>query len=216
MNSVDNFYHIKKQINTNLKKNTELIVVTKSFDFEKINPIIKLGHLHFGENKVQEAISKWSTILKTNSDINLHLLGHLQSNKVSEAVSIFNFIHSLDSEKLAIKLKESENNVNRKLKYFIQVNLGNESQKYGIPSSDVRNFLNFCRNEVHLDVIGLMCIPPITNNPGNFFSQLKNLSTLNKLSDLSMGMTDDYLEAIKYGATFIRIGSGIFGKRFLS
>lgn len=216
MNSVDNFYHIKKQINTNLKKNTELIVVTKSFDFEKINPIIKLGHLHFGENKVQEAISKWSTILKTNSDINLHLLGHLQSNKVSEAVSIFNFIHSLDSEKLAIKLKESENNVKRKLKYFIQVNLGNESQKYGIPSSDVRNFLNFCRNEVHLDVIGLMCIPPITNNPGNFFSQLKNLSTLNKLSDLSMGMTDDYLEAIKYGATFIRIGSGIFGKRFLS
>lgn len=215
MNSVDNFYHIKKQINTNLN-NTELVVVTKSFDFEKINPILKLGHLHFGENKVQEAISKWSTILKTNSDINLHLLGHLQSNKVSEAVSIFNFIHSLDSEKLAIKLKESENNVNRKLKYFIQVNLGNESQKYGIPSSDVRNFLNFCRNEVHLDVIGLMCIPPITNNPGNFFSQLKNLSTLNKLSDLSMGMTDDYLEAIKYGATFIRIGSGIFGKRFLS
>lgn len=215
MNSVNNFYHIKKQISTNLN-NTELIVVTKSFDFEKINPILKLGHLHFGENKVQEAISKWSTILKTNSDINLHLLGHLQSNKVSEAVSIFNFIHSLDSEKLAIKLKESENNVNRKLKYFIQVNLGNESQKYGIPSSDVRNFLNFCRNEVHLDVIGLMCIPPITNNPGNFFSQLKNLSTLNKLSDLSMGMTDDYLEAIKYGATFIRIGSGIFGKRFLS
>ena len=215
MNSVDNFYHIKKQISTNLN-NTELIVVTKSFDFEKINPILKLGHLHFGENKVQEAISKWSTILKTNSDINLHLLGHLQSNKVSQAVSIFNFIHSLDSEKLAIKLKESENNVNRKLKYFIQVNLGNESQKYGIPSSDVRNFLNFCRNEVHLDVIGLMCIPPITNNPGNFFSQLKNLSTLNKLSDLSMGMTDDYLEAIKYGATFIRIGSGIFGKRFLS
>ena len=215
MNSVDNFYHIKEQISTNLN-NTELIVVTKSFDFEKINPILKLGHLHFGENKVQEAISKWSTILKTNSDINLHLLGHLQSNKVSEAVSIFNFIHSLDSEKLAIKLKESENNVNRKLKYFIQVNLGNESQKYGIPSSDVRNFLNFCRNEVHLDVIGLMCIPPITNNPGNFFSQLKNLSTLNKLSDLSMGMTDDYLEAIKYGATFIRIGSGIFGKRFLS
>ena len=215
MNSVDNFYHIKEQISTNLN-NTELIVVTKSFDFEKINPILKLGHLHFGENKVQEAISKWSKILKTNSDINLHLLGHLQSNKVSEAVSIFNFIHSLDSEKLAIKLKESENNVNRKLKYFIQVNLGNESQKYGIPSSDVRNFLNFCRNEVHLDVIGLMCIPPITNNPGNFFSQLKNLSTLNKLSDLSMGMTDDYLEAIKYGATFIRIGSGIFGKRFLS
>ena len=212
MNSVDNFYHIKKQINTNLN-NTELVVVTKSFDFEKINPILKLGHLHFGENKVQEAISKWSTILKTNSDINLHLLGHLQSNKVSEAVSIFNFIHSLDSEKLAIKLKESENNVKRKLKYFIQVNLGNESQKYGIPSSDVRNFLNFCRNEVHLDVIGLMCIPPITNNPGNFFSQLKNLSTLNKLSELSMGMTDDYLEAIKYGATFIRIGSGIFGKR---
>ena len=215
MNSVDNFYHIKKQINTNLN-NTELVVVTKSFDFEKINPILKLGHLHFGENKVQEAISKWSTILKTNSDINLHLLGHLQSNKVSDAVNIFNFIHSLDSEKLAIKLKESENNVNRKLKYFIQVNLGNESQKYGIPSSDVRNFLNFCRNEVHLDVIGLMCIPPITNNPGNFFSQLKNLSILNKLSDLSMGMTDDYLEAIKYGATFIRIGSGIFGKRFLS
>ena len=212
MNSVDNFYHIKEQISTNLN-NTELIVVTKSFDFEKINPILKLGHLHFGENKVQEAISKWSTILKTNSDINLHLLGHLQSNKVSQAVSIFNFIHSLDSEKLAIKLKESENNVNRKLKYFIQVNLGNESQKYGIPSSDVRNFLNFCRNEVHLDVIGLMCIPPITNNPGNFFSQLKNLSTLNKLSELSMGMTDDYLEAIKYGATFIRIGSGIFGKR---
>ena len=212
MNSVEKFYHIKKQINTHLN-NTELIVVTKSFDFEKISPLLKTGHLHFGENKVQEATSKWSPILKKNSDINLHLLGHLQSNKVSEAVSIFNFIHSLDSEKLAIKLKEAENNVNRKLKYFIQVNLGNEPQKYGIPSSHVANFLNFCRNEAQLDVIGLMCIPPITNNPGNFFSQLKSLSTLNKLSELSMGMTDDYLEAIKYGATFIRIGSGIFGKR---
>jgi pyridoxal phosphate enzyme (YggS family) len=212
MDSVDNFYHIKNQLNTNFN-NVKIIAVTKSFNLEKINPLLRIGHLDFGENRVQEAISKWSSILKTNSDINLHLLGHLQSNKVSEAVSLFNFVHSLDSEKLAIKFKEAEININRKLKYFIQVNIGEESQKYGISVSEVANFLNFCRNEAHLNVIGLMCIPPISDSSSNYFSQLKELSILNKLSELSMGMSNDYMEAIKCGATFIRVGSAIFGKR---
>ncbi len=212
MDSVDNFYHIKNQLNTNFS-NTKIIIVTKSFDLEKINPLLKIGHLHFGENRIQEAISKWSSILEKNVDINLHLLGHLQSNKVSDAVSLFNFVHSLDSEKLAIKLKDAENNINRKLKYFIQVNIGEENQKYGVPISEVSNFLNFCRKETHLNVIGLMCIPPISNNPSNYFSQLKELSTSNNLSELSMGMSNDYMEAVKCGATFVRIGSAIFGKR---
>jgi pyridoxal phosphate enzyme (YggS family) len=212
MDSVDNFYHIKNQLNTNFS-NTKIIIVTKSFDLEKINPLLKIGHLHFGENRIQEAISKWSSVLEKNVNINLHLLGHLQSNKASEAVSLFNFVHSLDSEKLAIKLKDAENNINRKLKYFIQVNIGEENQKYGVPVSEVSNFLNFCRKETHLNVIGLMCIPPISKNPGNYFSQLSELSILNKLSELSMGMSNDYMEAIKCGATFIRVGSAIFGKR---
>lgn len=212
MDSVDNFYHIKNQLNTNFN-NVKIIAVTKSFNLEKINPLLRIGHLDFGENRVQEAISKWSSILKTNGDINLHLLGHLQSNKVSEAVSIFNFVHSLDSEKLAIKFKEAESNINRKLKYFIQVNIGDESQKHGISIPEVANFLNFCRNEAYLNVIGLMCIPPISDSPIKYFSQLKELSILNKLSELSMGMSNDYMEAIKCGATFIRVGSAIFGKR---
>ena len=212
MDSVDNFYHIKNQLNTNFD-NVKIIAVTKSFNLEKINPLLKIGHLDFGENRVQEAISKWSSILKTNGDINLHLLGHLQSNKVSEAVSLFNFVHSLDSEKLAIKFKEAESNINRKLRYFIQVNIGEETQKHGIPISEVANFLNFCRNEAHLNIIGLMCIPPISASSSNYFSQLKELSILNKLSELSMGMSNDYMEAVKCGATFIRVGSAIFGKR---
>jgi pyridoxal phosphate enzyme (YggS family) len=212
MDSVDNFYHIKNQLKTNFN-NVKIIAVTKSFNLEKINPLLKIGHLDFGENRVQEAISKWSPILKTNGDINLHLLGHLQSNKVSEAVSLFNFVHSLDSEKLAIKFKEAESNINRKLRYFIQVNIGEETQKHGIPISEVTNFLNFCRNEAHLNIIGLMCIPPISASSSNYFSQLKELSILNKLSELSMGMSNDYMEAVKCGATFIRVGSAIFGKR---
>jgi pyridoxal phosphate enzyme (YggS family) len=213
MDSVDNFYHIKNQLNTNFS-NTKIIVVTKSFSLEIINPLLKIGHLHFGENRIQEATSKWSPVLKENIDINIHLLGHLQSNKVSEAVSLFNFVHSLDSEKLAIKLNEAEKNLNRKLKYFIQVNIGEESQKYGISITEVSNFLKFCRNETSLNVIGLMCIPPISNSPSNYFSQLKELSILNNLPELSMGMSNDYMEAVKCGATFVRIGSAIFGKRF--
>jgi pyridoxal phosphate enzyme (YggS family) len=213
MDSVDNFYHIKNQLNTNFS-NTKIIVVTKSFNLEIINPLLKIGHLHFGENRIQEATSKWSPVLKENIDINIHLLGHLQSNKVSEAVSLFNFVHSLDSEKLAIKLNEAEKNLNRKLKYFIQVNIGEDSQKYGISITEVSNFLKFCRNETSLNVIGLMCIPPISNSPSNYFSQLKELSILNNLPELSMGMSNDYMEAVKCGATFVRIGSAIFGKRF--
>jgi pyridoxal phosphate enzyme (YggS family) len=212
MDSVDNFYHIKNQLNTNFN-NVKIIVVTKSFGLEKINPLLKIGHLHFGENRVQEAAGKWSLILKKNSDINLHLLGHLQSNKVSQVVSLFNFVHSLDSEKLAIKFKEAENSINRKLKYFIQVNIGGESQKYGVPISEISNFLKFCIKETNLNVIGLMCIPPVLVRPRNYFSKLKELSILNNLSEVSMGMSNDYMEAVECGATFVRIGSAIFGKR---
>lgn len=212
MNVLNNFYNIKKIVDS-LSNNTKIIAVSKNFSIEKINPLINAGHKDFGENKVQEATLKWSRIIKLNKDINLHLLGHLQSNKVSEAANIFNYIHSLDSEKLANKFSQEENKINKKLKYFIQINLGEEEQKSGIRIKDSSEFINFCKYENKLDILGLMCLPPINKDPNYYFSQLKELALTNKLLHLSMGMTHDYVDAIHHGSTYIRIGTGIFGER---
>ena len=212
MNVLDNFYNIQKVVNS-LSKNTKIIAVSKNFSIEKINPLIKAGHKDFGENKVQEATLKWSSVLKENTDINLHLLGHLQSNKVSEAVNIFNYIHSLDSEKLANKFMQEQERAKKKLKYFIQINVGEEKQKSGISLKESHDFINFCRNEAKLEILGLMCIPPLNEDPNFYFSKLRELVQSNGLLDLSMGMTHDYVDAIRHGATYIRIGTGIFGER---
>ena len=212
MNVLDNFYNIKKIVNS-LSKNTKIIAVSKNFSIEKINPLIKAGHKDFGENKVQEATLKWSSVLKENTDINLHLLGHLQSNKVSEAVNIFNYIHSLDSEKLANKFMQEQEKTKKKLKYFIQINVCEEKQKSGISIKESHDFINFCRNEAKLEILGLMCIPPLNEDPNSYFSKLRELVQSNGLLDLSMGMTHDYVDAIRHGATYIRIGTGIFGER---
>jgi len=213
MNVLDNFYNIQKVVNS-LSKNTKIIAVSKNFSIEKINPLIKVGHKDFGENKVQEATLKWSGVLKENTDINLHLLGHLQSNKVSEAVNIFNYIHSLDSEKLANKFMQEQEKTKKKLKYFIQINVGEEKQKSGISIKESHDFINFCKNEAKLEILGLMCIPPVNEDPNSYFSKLRELVLSNGLLDLSMGMTHDYVDAIRHGATYIRIGTGIFGERF--
>jgi pyridoxal phosphate enzyme (YggS family) len=212
MNVLDNFYNIQKVVNS-LSKNTKIIAVSKNFSIEKINPLIKAGHKDFGENKVKEATLKWSSVLKENTDINLHLLGHLQSNKVSEAVNIFNYIHSLDSEKLANKFMQEQEKTKKKLKYFIQINVGEEKQKSGISIKESHDFINFCRNEAKLEILGLMCIPPVNEDPNSYFSKLRELVLSNGLLDLSMGMTHDYVDAIRHGATYIRIGTGIFGER---
>ena len=212
MSILNNYYNIKKIVDT-LSDNTKIIAVTKNFSIEKIDPLIKEGHKDFGENKVQEATLKWSGVLKKNTNINLHLLGHLQSNKVSDAVNIFNYVHSLDSEKLANKFNVEENKANKKLKYFIQINIGEEQQKFGISIKDTKSFISFCKKEAKLQIIGLMCIPPVNKEPSFYFSQLKELALSNDLLHLSMGMTFDYVDAIRNGSTYIRIGTGIFGER---
>lgn len=212
MNVLDNFYNIQKIVNS-FSKNIKIIAVSKNFNIEKINPLIQAGHKDFGENKVQEATLKWANVLKENKDINLHLLGHLQSNKVSDAVNIFHYIHSLDSKKLAIKFMQEEKKQNKKLKYFIQINVGDEQQKFGISIKESSDFINFSINESQLNILGLMCIPPINKDPNYYFSKLRELALSNKLLHLSMGMTHDYLDAIHHGATYIRIGTGIFGER---
>jgi pyridoxal phosphate enzyme (YggS family) len=196
-----------------LSNKANIIAVTKTFPLEAVSALISYGHLHYGENKVLEAINKWSNLLKENKAIQLHLIGHLQSNKAKEAVSIFSYIHSLDSEKLANILSKEEKNANKKIKYFIQVNLGDEVQKFGISVNLVDDFVKYTKIDLGLDVIGLMCIPPADHDPHSYFLSLKKIADRNELSELSMGMSNDYKDAINDGATFIRIGSAIFGKR---
>jgi pyridoxal phosphate enzyme (YggS family) len=209
MNILNNYHNIKNIVNS-LSKNVNLIVVTKNFNMDKIYPIIKAGHINFGENKVQEAIYKWVDFLKNNKDINLHLLGKLQSNKVPQAVNIFDYIHSLDSEKLANKLMQEENKQNKKLKYFIQVNISEEPQKNGIVANKVKEFIQFCVHDLKLDVRGLMCIPSAEGDPSQFFKKMAEIKKKNNLTELSMGMSNDYECAIQNGATFVRVGSKIF------
>jgi pyridoxal phosphate enzyme (YggS family) len=212
MELIQNFRNIKNQIKI-LNPNVNLIAVTKGQNMDKIKFILEEGHLHFGENKVQEAILKWADILNVRKDINLHLLGRLQSNKAKEAFTLFNYIHSLDSEKLAKIFSDLEKKNLKKIKYFIQVNIGNEIQKSGINISLVSDFVQFCQKDLKLNILGLMCIPPVNDSPESYFLKLKELNEHNNLKDLSMGMSDDFKMAIQSGSTYVRIGTSIFGKR---
>ena len=207
-----------KKINSNiikldLKKNINIIAVSKTFSIDHIKPLIDFGHAHFGENKVQEATTKWSDVKKEKPNIKLHMVGKLQSNKAKSAVEIFDYIHSLDNQKLADVLSKVQNNKNKFLKYFIQVNIGNEIQKSGISISELDDFYNYCVNEKKLEIIGLMIIPPNDNNTIKYFKIVNDLNSSLALKELSMGMSADYLEALNHGATFVRIGSSIFGQR---
>jgi len=206
---VSNFEKIKKLINNNVN----IIAVSKSFQYEHIKPLVDYGHKHFGENKVQEALSKWSKIREKQSDLLLHMIGKLQSNKAKEAVNLFDYIHSLDNIKLASLLSKFENSLKKKRKYFIQVNIGREKQKSGILTEQLDSFYNFCTKELNLNVIGLMTIPPSDGNVTTYFKSLMELNHSLGLQEISMGMSGDFVEAIKYKATFIRIGTAIFGNR---
>jgi pyridoxal phosphate enzyme (YggS family) len=210
MNFLNNFKIINNGIE-NYSKKIHLIVVTKNQTFEKINQIISLGHKHFGENKVQEAKSKWHEFLKNNNDVKLHFIGKLQSNKIKGIGEIFEFIHSLDNIEHAKLLSIEENRTQKKLKYFIQVNLANEIQKSGVKEGNLNELLLLCKKE-NLNVVGLMCIPPVSGDPSFLFERLQRLSSDYSLKELSMGMSNDYNYAISYGATYVRIGSAIFNK----
>jgi pyridoxal phosphate enzyme (YggS family) len=212
MNIIENYTNIKEQVSL-LNPKTRLVVVTKNQNIENINKLIKMGHLDFGENKVQEAISKWTDIISDNKNVNLHLIGGLQSNKAKDAFKIFNYIHSLDSEKLARIFSDLEKNDSKKIKYFVQVNIGNEIQKNGINVSLVSDFVKYCQKDLKLNILGLMCIPPVNNYPESYFLKLKKLNDDSYLKDLSIGMSDDLEIAIKLGSTFVRVGTAIFGKR---
>lgn len=196
----------------NIDNSPKVIAVSKTFKLEKILPLIDYGHLDFGENKVQEAIEKWSEIKTKKKDIQLHLIGKLQSNKAKFAVKIFDYIHSLDSEKLAKKISEEQSKQNKNIKLFIQVNIGNEDQKSGISINQINDFYQFC-NQLNLNIIGLMCIPPFDQNPEGYFKEMQSLKEKLNLKELSMGMSSDYLQAVDYSSTYLRIGSSIFGKR---
>ena len=176
-------------------------------------PLIESGHIHFGENKVQEALEKWQNIKKDHLGIKLHMIGKLQTNKVKYVVPLFDYLHSLDNIKLAKKISLEEKKMNKKLKIFIQINLGNEEQKSGIKPEELIDFYKICKEELSLNIIGLMCLPPNNKNVTNYFSEMQNLKSIVNLNELSMGMSNDYLQAIKYGSTYVRIGSKIFGTR---
>jgi pyridoxal phosphate enzyme (YggS family) len=217
-NSVQNLKDIISLIKSKLEdqkinKFPKIIAVSKTFNLEKILPLIEYGHLDYGENKVQEAIDKWTDKKLKKPDIKLHLIGNLQTNKVKFAIKIFDFIHSVDSEKLAKKIADEQIKQNKKLKLFIQVNIGNEDQKSGVDKNKLSNLYSYCK-KLNLDVIGLMCIPPTDRDPEKYFNQMNLLNKELNLSDLSMGMSSDYLKALEYSSSYLRIGSSIFGKRF--
>jgi pyridoxal phosphate enzyme (YggS family) len=212
MSIIKNYKDISSLISS-LSKNTKLIVVTKNQNLDNINLIVKEGHKDFGENRVQEAITKWKNLLSEDTDLNLHLIGKLQSNKAKDAFNIFKYVHTLDNIKLAKIFSDLEKSSARKIKYFIQVNIGDESQKNGIHISEVKEFVRYCVFELKLQIIGLMCIPPISGDTNVYFAQLSKLANENNLKELSMGMSNDYLYALKNGSTFVRIGSGIFSDK---
>ena len=207
MRVLENYKKIINSI-TSISSNANLVVVCKNQTIDKIRILLDYGHVHFAENRVQEAEAKWSNLKDKN--IQLHLIGGLQSNKAKQAFQIFNYIHALDSEKLAKTFSSLESVNQKKIKYFIQVNIGSETQKNGLNISQVPNFVNYCVNDLKLNILGLMCIPPVSQNPESYFLKLKELNTSNKLKELSMGMSNDFETAIKCGATFVRVGSSIF------
>lgn len=213
MNIIKNLNIILNDIKKNPNLRTQIIAVSKTFDLNYIKPLIDFGHLHYGENRVSEAILKWSSEVIRNSNLKIHLIGKLQSNKIKEALKLFSYIHSLDSKKLAVMLDEEQKKNSIDIKYFIQINIGNEKQKSGISLDDLDDFVNFCKLKTKLNVIGFMCIPPINSSSEIYFRKLKNLADKYNYTELSMGMSNDYMIAIKNGATFLRIGSGIFGQR---
>ena len=216
--TVKNLLNIREKVKTKFDTSKklvnlpEIIAVSKTFKIEHILPVLNHGHIHFGENKVQEAVEKWGPIKDENKKIKLHLIGRLQTNKVKLALNLFDYIHSLDSEKLANKISKVQNEINVNTKLFIQVNIGNEIQKSGISEDEVVSFYDYCKS-LKLDVIGLMCIPPLNEETSKYFLKMNEINKKLKLNELSMGMSSDYLEAIENNATFIRIGSSIFGQR---
>ena len=215
--SVKNLINIQNNIEANLNNSkiinkSRIIAVSKTFKMNEILPLINFGHMNFGENKVQEAIDKWTEVKKENSSIKLHMIGKLQTNKVKFAVNLFDYIHSVDSEKLAKKISDESNKIKKKIKIFIQVNIGREEQKSGVDLNNLENLILCCK-EIKLDLLGLMCIPPFNKDPIKYFKEMEKLNSYYGFSELSMGMSSDYLAAIKNSATFLRIGSDIFGNR---
>ena len=213
--SINNLVSIQNTLKIeNLELNKiKIIAVSKTFPINEILPLINHGQVHFGENKVQEAIEKWQEIKQDFKHLQLHMIGKLQSNKVKFVVPLFDYIHSLDSLKLAKKIAEEQNKIKKRLKIFIQINIGNEEQKNGIDEGDLEEFYKKCVNEFELDIVGLMCLPPKDNNTKEYFVKMKNLAQKINVKELSMGMSNDYLDAAKHGATYLRIGSKVFGNR---
>ena len=217
-NTVKNLLEIENNIKDYLKEIKisnlpKIIAVSKTFKFDKILPLIDHGHFDFGENKVQEALEKWSSVKNKNSKIKLHMIGKLQTNKVKYAVQVFDYIHSVDSEKLAKKISEEQNKINKKIKIFLQVNIGDENQKSGINKNDLPKLVSYCE-EINLDLVGLMCIPPVNIDPEDYFAEMNKLNKAHGFAELSMGMSSDYLKATKHLSTYVRIGSSIFGQRY--
>ena len=213
--SINNLVSIQNTLKIeNLELNRiKIIAVSKTFPINEILPLINHGQVHFGENKVQEAIEKWQEIKQDFKHLQLHMIGKLQSNKVKFVVPLFDYIHSLDSLKLAKKIAEEQDKIKKRLKIFIQINIGNEEQKNGIDEGDLEEFYKRCVNEYELDIVGLMCLPPKGDNTKEYFLKMKNLAQKINVKELSMGMSNDYLDAAKHGATYLRIGSKVFGNR---
>ena len=216
-NTIKNLLDIENNIKIYINRliinnNPKIIAVSKTFKINQVLPLIEHGHIDYGENKVQEAIEKWTEIKKINSKLKLHMVGKLQTNKVKFAVQIFDYIHSVDSEKLARKIADEQKKINKKIKIFLQVNIGHENQKTGINKKDVGQLVSYCK-EIGLDLIGLMCIPPANIDPERYFEEMNKLNKNLDLSELSMGMSSDFLKAIKHFSTYVRIGSSIFGRR---
>ena len=216
--TIKNLTNIQKKIEyeqsiLNYKNLPKIIAVSKTFKIDKILPLIEHGHLDYGENKVQEAIDKWTEIKEKKPDIQLHMIGGLQTNKVKFAVKLFDYIHSVDSEKLARKIADEQLKIHRKIKIFIQVNIGDENQKSGINKNELNKLVSYCK-KLDLNVIGFMCIPPAKTNPTIYFNEMNKLKKKYNFTELSMGMSSDYLEAAKNNATYLRIGSSIFGRRY--
>ena len=216
--SVQNLIDIENKIksnlnNLNIKQLPKIIAVSKTFSIDKIQPLISYGHLHYGENKVQEAIEKWSDIKKNSPGIQLHMIGRLQSNKVKFAIKLFDFIHSVDNKKLMKKISDAQKELNKKVRVFLQVNIGNEPQKSGIKEDNIREFINYSE-ELNLNLLGLMCIPPADKDPIIFFEKMNSLNKQFGFKELSMGMSSDYLKAAENFSSYLRIGSSIFGQRY--
>ena len=216
--TLEKFNQVKNKVNEivnekQLKIYPKIIVVTKTFPLNKIMPLLEHGHVHYAENKIQEAENKWIDIKNRHKDLQLHMVGKLQTNKAKKAVKLFDYIHSLDNDRLALKLSHHEKELNKKVKLFIQVNLAEESQKSGIMFNDLNNFYNYCTKDLSLNVIGLMCLPPVDSNSQEYFNKLKKAAVQLNLEDLSMGMSSDYEQAILSGSTYLRLGTVILGER---